>query len=650
MKKKIIAYSILIVFMLVFAIGVWIRIGVEPSNRIIFHSGGNNLGLYEEGDVLEQEIPIKCEGVKNILVSFATFGKADNAGKLSIHVKNEDGELIGERIVAIAEIADCSYQAIEINQSLSKGEKVTATIEIIELEEGSKLTSFITNGDSVENDLVVNGEKKSYELHILVETENNTVYSIFAVVMILVLAVTIGMVLHYILNGKIVYHRLFLVISIGLGIIYMLMLPVRTVPDEDAHIVTAYNISNKLLGTDELSSNGKIYMRYCDTHASYLDRPRDEQIVDLLGEYFSLPSQEDKIMVETTYGRGGLNEPLESYILSAIGITVGRVLGLGGAMTLLLGRLFNYILYVFVTYFAIKRIPFGKISLLIISAFPMVMQQAMSYSYDSLTLASIMMFVSYFCLFMSDKDALNIKEFLIMFLNCIIISRIKNSAYIPLLFVLLIPIFKYRKDSRRKKLAQQLLIILVVVAIFMVVSKVAEGMLADVSTVTMPTNYYTIGFFLEHPKKLLMIIVNTVMQKFDFYLYTLVGYSLSHFDIYMPSFVAVIYLFILFISMLQNEGEKASFNNWEKVLSVLWSLVSAGGIMMALLTGFTVMGQNRIEGVQGRYFLPQLILLSQVLRIGAIRLKKDLSGVLIISALVLQSFTIYSIIEYYLLR
>lgn len=646
-KKSLIFYILLTIFTLLLIAVVWIVMGMKTSICTVYPYSGNNLGQLKKGDILEQEFPIKNNGVEYVQISFATFGERSNEGLLTIYLENESNELLAESKVDISGIADCSYQTVYFEKKVEKGDVVTARIVIEEFGDDSQLTCFVTNYDEVEYNLKYNGEILPYEITLLEDSGNIWGYRIFAVSMFLVLSVTIGITYFAYKYKHAGYEKIFLIISIGLGIIYMFLLPARTIPDEDAHIVTAYDVSNKILGTDEVSENNKIYMRYCDNAAGYVTKPNNENIMNILSGIFSMPEDSEKEMVETGYKRTVLDVPKESYIISALGITAGRVLGLNGEITLAFGRLLNYIFYVIATYYAIKRIPVGKLTLLLVAMLPMMLQQTMSYSYDALVFTLMITFVSYFVLMMKKDISLKITDIVLILISCLVLCRIKSSAYMPMVLLIAIPIIKHRKEKCIKKMIYALVGILVAVVLYKVVEIFFSTGSEAVAT-SDTSEYYTISYLLGNKKNTIMVFINTIWQRFDFYLYSLVGYSLSHCSIYMPSFVAVIYLFILFLGTIPAEEEEVLFNVRQKTICMVMSLISAGGIIMAMWLTFTPIPCQTIEGVQGRYFMPQLILILAVFRSEILKLKKNIAIYLIIASLLLQYFTVYSIVMYYL--
>lgn len=646
-KNKIIGYVLLALMSIGFIGVVLLKLNQADTSEIVFSNESDHMGELQAGDEIIQELPVSKDGLKKIEIFMATFINGSNKGQLTMYVEDSKGNEVANRVVDISTIQDNSYEYVDIDSPLQEGEVVKLRIVIDEIEDGTTLACMTSKSDYKDYQMMYNGEAMNVDLATKMDYGNIHGYTLFAVMMIVIITVIIGITMFTLFDKEMKPQRIFLITAIGLGTLYMLMLPVRSVPDEDAHIVTAYDLSNKIMGTSDLSESGRIYMRYCDANAQYRARAYNENIDSLYGNFFDFPSYTEKEMVESVYERGVLDTAKEAYILPAIGITIGRVLGFNGEITLLLGRLLNFILYVSVTYFCIRKIPFGKVPMLLVSMLPMVVQQVASYSYDSLVITMTMAFVCFLCMFMEKDYELRKGDIVLIAIVSIILSRLKGSAYMPLVFLLLIPAIRYRKDITKRKLMYALLSILAIVTAVKAGTMLINTLTATGSSGDNDGMYY-LGYLFENKKNTILLIFNTIWGVFDFYIFSTIGYSLSHFTINTPFYVSIVYIMILFLGTISIQGEKKYFTGYEKGLCVLMSLASAGGIALALLFSWTAITTTHIDGVQGRYFLPILILLLVVFRNHLLQLKRDISKYLVVAALFLQYFTVYSVIMFYI--
>jgi len=645
-KKLIITYFLIGIIAFLFILVILIQIREADSTYVLFPNGGTTLGVLKTGDKITQEIFVDDEKEIDIGIFFATYENTEkNSGNLTIIVEDMQGNPQAKKNVDVSTIEDWSYVYVSVNGTEFQEKRAVVKIIIDELGKDTKLTCITSDSGSDNYQMTYNEKKQNDTISILMSYKNLEKYKIFSISIICILTIIIAIVMLLIFKN-IRYEKIFCAMAIGMGIVYMILLPVQMAPDEPSHIATAYTLSNKLLGTDIRSKDGYIYMRECDKYCAYLPRPYNEDIVKLYDCFFKSPSEKDKEMIETK--AMGLNTTKEAYLLSALGITIGRVLGLNGEMTFLLGRIFNYILFVVVTYFAVKRIPYGKVTLILISMLPMVLQQTISYSYDSFLLTMCIAFTAYLCLLIHDDYVIKNKDIVFLAIVCLILSRLKGSGYMPLVFLLLIPIIKYRKDKTKKKMVYALMGILIGVTVWKMGDIVLSGLSSGNLVTENDKNYYTLAYLLENKKNTILVFFNTFWLHIDFYLFSCLGSSLGWLEISIPTALFVIYLFVLFLSMIPIKEQEESFNVKQKIFCIFMALISICGICMALLLSWTTKDFSTIEGVQGRYFLPVLIILLFVFRNNLLIIRKNINKYLICFSIMFQYFVVYAGLMYYI--
>ncbi len=167
------------------------------------------------------------------------------------------------------------------------------------------------------------------------------------------------------------------------GLIYMFVMPVSSAPDESVHLFTAYHTSNMILGIDDSSCKDaqQVMMRLDDAQYNFQSSGYTIDAIESNLSQINHPIENEQL-VQAGWGVMYGNEYL--FIPCALGITVGRLLRLGTFQVFLLGRLFNFLFYLTISFIALKLLPFGKELLTIILLFPMSSQQGMSYSYDAI--------------------------------------------------------------------------------------------------------------------------------------------------------------------------------------------------------------------------------------------------------------------------
>lgn len=407
--------------------------------------------------------------------------------------------------------------------------------------------------------------------------------------------------------------NIYLFSIIALSLAYVVIFLPFTVPDEAVHFFSSYKLSNYFLLNFNQPDEGTLFVRESDlTFFNSIFR------TELSADYyhsvknsFSLFSQSNNLVeFEHTVTHG----TQIGYVASALGIAFSRILHLSPFLTFYIGRVFNVLCYSFVTWWAVKKIPFGKMAVFAISALPMTLHLIASYSYDAITIAAIILFVSQILYICNKKSPVVWHDLLLCAVLSVIIAPSK-IVYIPILFIVMfIPKEKF-KTKAVTAFSIKAGIIFIGIAVALIIQGASMGRVAS-STVCPWTEgeLYTLTDILKEPINTIRVFSETLFNKGDFYLSTLVGGSLGWFQIYIPVYCYMPFYFILLYSFMKRDGETAVINYHKKLFMFLIVLVSSFLILLSMFLAWTPNFSPVIEGVQGRYFLPLLMLIYLIVR------------------------------------
>lgn len=87
------------------------------------------------------------------------------------------------------------------------------------------------------------------------------IYFVISVLVGLIVVIQLGIKYWEKINRP---ENLFLIGALFWGVIYMILLPVYTAPDEDVHFIASYDYSSRMLGEEGLSKDGKVLVRSID--------------------------------------------------------------------------------------------------------------------------------------------------------------------------------------------------------------------------------------------------------------------------------------------------------------------------------------------------------------------------------------------------
>lgn len=468
-------------------------------------------------------------------------------------------------------------------------------------------------------------------------TTGNSIYKKIAYIIGIVSIIICLAIFVLIYFLQIEIHKLFIIAAISFGIIITFLIPVGNVPDEaNAHITTAYHYSNMILGIDDNSNNVKERKSDRDTMYSY-GYVDNEKFTKYLHDI-------KQAKIDTTLVDSGLkifNANLFSftYYLSAIGITVGRILGLNGILCLLLGRLLNYILFVVTIGYCLKIIPAYKEILAFISLLPITIQQAFSLSYDSIVI-TLAFLITTLTIVMFYENKLTKKQYGLLLVSCILVSVCKSFSYFP---IVLAPIsyFAYKLNIKEKLLAQKKWFYFVIGGVFIIFAGIAFVYLRK------HVVEGSLLYLVVHPKLLYIYFRDTIYLQMEVFVSSALGGKLGllHIMIYNP--IMICYYILLFYIITYTTKEKCVLNNWIRVIFVAIFLICFVGILLAMYNWSYTMGfleNNNILGFQGRYMLPVMPILFIALSKGQKQRNKSKENTVVCWSTILNTLTIFSIL------
>ena len=238
-------------------------------------------------------------------------------------------------------------------------------------------------------------------------------------------------------NKKI--ENVFLSFMIPLGIMYATFVLVYKVPDEQAHAYRAYNISNfKIIGDTKLQEESvPTQMRSLEDVANYYD---EYQLLNVKADYASQSDKEFNVCM--TY-------PPLVYIMPSLTFFVCRMLNINILIAIYLARISNFIMFLFTGWICLKKIPFGKIAVLVYLFMPMMIHQVASISADAFINCISLAFVTYVLYLKFENEKFDKKHKIIFILLAIGLAFTKH-IYFPIAFIALILVFDKKLDKKSK--------------------------------------------------------------------------------------------------------------------------------------------------------------------------------------------------------
>lgn len=415
-------------------------------------------------------------------------------------------------------------------------------------------------------------------------------------VIFITLVTIIGLALiYYSHKHEMELHKVALAMILIFGLLMVFMTPPLSFPDEAAHFTRAELITEGSL-YPEITEKG-IYIQ--DYYFNFQQSFHGVTILTPDNSY------NDPITDHKGYWEWTTESPFYSYLFSALGILIAKLLSLTSIWALYLSRIANLIVYGAVAYFMIKIIPNFKLPLLVISTMPLCIAQASSPSYDAFILTFTLIILTFFIKMYSGE--VNEKNLAIFFISVLLISLIKQPYIILSLLVLVIP-YENEKLKKYSLIAIAGLFILTILSAGSLFSTLFTTTVVQTHNTSTVSNISFVGqtrYVLSNPlviftliKDMIFSIPDLFLLKANFFHYT--GYK------GIKLINALYLLFFLGFSLFYKLDIDLDRKK-RGILAVIF-LITYVGIYAIFYLTWSPVGSNTILGVQLRYFLPIIAL------------------------------------------
>ena len=297
-----------------------------------------------------------------------------------------------------------------------------------------------------------------------------------------------------------------------------------------------------------------------------------------------------------------------SYLPSAIGLILGRGLGLGFFATLALGRWMNVLMLSLLAYFSMKTLKTGKIIVMLIALIPTNIFIASNYNYDTWLTGWAMLGLSTFFGEWQRQDQKIKRNAPYVIGVSMFLASMPKLVYFPMTFIAL---FMPMKKFVDKKQAWKYRITILIAALlpFIVVyfqnffNGLGQGDTRGGEAVDATSQ---MDFITAQPVQALLIIINFLKT----YLNPLVEgreylINQAYFG-YVGIDYRIVLAIVVFGALISREAKETKFPWWTKLGTLfVYALI---GFMSAfsMYVMFTAVGSETVAGCQGRYLIPAL--------------------------------------------
>lgn len=230
-------------------------------------------------------------------------------------------------------------------------------------------------------------------------------------------------------------NKVFICISIIIGITFSFCFPLTQIPDEITHINMIYEERNLDIKFSDID----------DGYSGYEDLSENDHNKVNKNEYFDLSKK-----IDTGLRLSIPKLTIIRHFPQYIGMLIGEMLHLPVFLYLTLCELFALAFYIAICNLALKKIPFKKPLMMFIMLLPICCQQMSSFSYDVVLNSFCFLFIAYIMNLKFAKEKITMRDILIL-LGCLLVISICKIPYVLLgLLVFILPLHKFEFKTKKR--------------------------------------------------------------------------------------------------------------------------------------------------------------------------------------------------------
>ncbi len=401
-------------------------------------------------------------------------------------------------------------------------------------------------------------------------------------------------------------EKLFVLIALFFGILYVFILPPFQSVDEGMHFFRTYQISEGQFVSKNI--DGKVgdvipssLSKFYEMYVPFIKNIDKKTGISDIKRNFQLPlNAENKDFTQFT--NTSLYSPV-CYISQLPGVIAGKLAGLSLAGIYYLGRLSNLIAYCLLVFWALKITPFFKCPMFLLALMPMSLSLAGAYTCDVAVLGLNFLWIAVILKMMTQPQKLDLKSKWIAITAVLGLLIALSKSYVlllPLIFLLPPKLFKTKRDYFISVIG----ILSLALAGLIFWSYCTKGLSLDMNN-SFANSAMQIEFIKSHPFDYLLVLVKTFFVKTPRLLITMIG-VLGWQDTKLDWITYIAYPALMYFAVRADNFD-FELEKWQKVL--IWAVLIAGTIITytSLYIMWSPVGNSVVLGLNGKYFIPLML-------------------------------------------
>ena len=448
-----------------------------------------------------------------------------------------------------------------------------------------------------------------------------------------------------------VERRMFPIALICLALMYGLVFPPESVPDGVYHYKVSYYCAN-LIGHSDNPHLIRAEDEELLSIANGVPVIVDKSSISPIKRNLSAFDSNEELIENADYSAfvDGLNITstfVQQKLAPALGVFLGKVIGLNAFWVYTLGMIFNLFYGVALIMLSVRITPIGKKIFMAVALLPMTLHLLGSHSYDVGTLGLAFLLTALLLRAMRREEKITIKELLGIGIVGCLLAPCKTVYSLIVFLAVLIPASRF--SSKGRAIAVRAIIIVLPFAVIALLQlpgiltmlgiTQSAAQVAEATSGEGAMQPYVLGDLVADPGFAASLFLNTFFVKGWEYLLTFVGSALGWLqgNLIAPEYFTFMLLLLVGLSILRSPEDKGVLSPKARILLFVVFAVAVLAIMLALCLDHTPNTYDYIEGVQGRYFLQIAPLLLVALRGSAFCVNRRMTFALIISFVALNA-------------
>lgn len=622
LKKDYKFFFVLIISILVILLIAFYDIKLSNVGFVSSYNPEENAEAYNktfeatgEGNEIGEKFIAKYDNLNKIFVKFEQLKMQDSYiisdGEGIIGLKDENGNVICEKKINVQELKLNTQYELEFTKIKDSANKsYYVYFECDKLVENREFYRLYYSEQNLfgTGDLYINGEKTEGDMYFQ-EIYANTVeivkLSICMFIVIILLAM-VAITIYY--NNNITPEKLFWIIIPIICIMFLLVMPVFKNHDEAFHWfrildMAQGNLLTEVIENKPIASFNDNSPEITTTEPENIDY---KYIIDTIKEGLKLNDDIKYAELSTT----SIYNPIQ-YLPQTLGVVLAKILCGNPMIMAYCARVINMLMAIIILYFALKKMPFGKVGLIVSMCLPIAIEGFTSMSPDAITISVAYLFIAYIFNIVFDKDEnrkINKKDTIILAVLSVILALCK-IVYLPIVGLMLL----LTKNNFKTKRTH-------IVIVLGIMSIAICANLLWLNTANMYLSMYKdgnsnlqIATIFQNPVLYIERVLFTLNYSIEDYIYPLFGSELgwnefAQMNYILPSVIGALFVFV----NIADNTLKIKMKKYQNIIIILIILAVIGLIFTSLYIQWNDSEDAIITGIQGRYFIPILPLIMLV--------------------------------------